>query len=142
VPQFLWFGSLKKTLDDLFTNELNEPNQVLTTLLNLVMYWAGLLTCGSLALGSSPVIGGLGICGIHRGSLNSTKVWLFRSLVVTVTDRFKLGNRRADSHALIIQWVHVGDPLDVHIDYDALPGGNAYEYTIVTQCTYTLPFYR
>jgi hypothetical protein len=71
------------------------------------------------------VIGGLGICGIHRGSLNSTKMWLFRSLVVMVTDRIKLGNHWGDSHALTIQWVHVGDPLHVHMHYYALPLGNA-----------------
>jgi hypothetical protein len=75
--------------------------------------------------GMGRVIGGLGICRIHRGSLNSTKVWLFRSLIVTVTDRIKLGNRRGDSHALTIQWVHVGDPLHVHTHYYALPLGNA-----------------
>jgi hypothetical protein len=56
--------------------------------------------------------------------------------VVTVTSKVKLGNRRGDYHALTIQWVHIGDPLDVHIHYDALPPGNAYEYTIITQCTY------
>jgi hypothetical protein len=83
------------------------------------------------------VIGGLGICGIHRGSLNSTKVWLFRSLVVTVTDRVKLGNRRGDSHALTIRWVHVGDPLDVHTHYTTFPLGNVYEYTTIIPSTLT-----
>jgi hypothetical protein len=50
---------------------------------------------------------------------------------VTVTGRFKLGNRRGDSHTLTIQWVHVGDPLDVHTHYIALPLGNAYNMTIL-----------
>jgi hypothetical protein len=76
------------------------------------------------------VLGALGICGIHRGLLNSTKVWLFRSLVVTVTDRIKLGNRRGDSHALTIQWVHVGDPLPGHRYYTTLPQGKV-SYTMI-----------
>jgi hypothetical protein len=36
---------------------------------------------------------------------------VIQSLVVTVTGKVKLGNRRGDSHALTIQWVRVGDPL-------------------------------
>jgi hypothetical protein len=71
----------------------------------------------SLQTTTASLIDGLGTCGIHRGSLNSTKVWLFRSLVVTVTGRIRLGNRWGDSHALTIQWVHVGDPLHVHTHY-------------------------
>jgi hypothetical protein len=43
---------------------------------------------------------------------------------VTVTGKVKLGNRWGDSHALTIQWVHVGDPLDVHTHYATLPLGN------------------
>jgi hypothetical protein len=30
---------------------------------------------------------------------------------VTVQGKVKLGNRRGNSHALTIQWVHVGDSL-------------------------------
>jgi hypothetical protein len=73
----------------------------------------------------------------YRGLLNSTKVWLFRSLVVTVRDRFKLWNRRGDSHALTIQWVRIGDPLDVHTHYTTLPSGNVYEYTTIIPSTLT-----
>jgi hypothetical protein len=50
---------------------------------------------------------------------------VIQSLVVTVTGKVKLGNRRSDSHALTIQWVHIGDPQHVHNYYHALPLGNA-----------------
>jgi hypothetical protein len=56
---------------------------------------------------------------------------VIQSLVVTVTGKVKLGNRRGDSHTLTIQWVRVGDPLTVHMHYFALPLGNAYNMTIL-----------
>jgi hypothetical protein len=102
-----------RTVLDLYLDEMQGVIQSLYGILELVL----------------SVLGGLRDLWYSQGLAELDQVVVIRSLVVTVTGKVKLGNRRGNSHTLTIQWVHVGDPLHVLMHYTTLPQGNVYEYT-------------
>jgi hypothetical protein len=51
---------------------------------------------------------------LSQGHAELDQCMVFRCLAVKVTGKVKLGNHRGDAHTLTIQWVHIGNLLDVH----------------------------